>query len=631
MAPPCDKRLSACGQASALFRYRRLRRGPASGIDKGNDMASERALFAAVVRHGKSPGPGRNARALCALLACAGAQGLHAQTVVEYQPGVRLGQGFDNIDDSVRGECVLFELDTTGPGATAQGQTEQYKLFEVSDSYQLAEAMDLSLATKYKSMFGTAIEGKASLARKQTVSQFASTFVARMSVRNPAQSAVRVRLTDAMADLARTSPADFHQRCGNHFVASVVTGGEFIGYVSILTLNRSEQEKISASYNAKYGLGGSFESQGSVDKDFLESIESRSKTVDVYHSGGTPSVVRDVATMYQALDDFAASVRGTGAVPYQAFLQRYDTLPNFPALASVGQKEQGLARILDQAWQLRSVAEDVRYIRAHPEQFAMRSVPAGVVDQTKATVEQRMLAFEAAAEACKSTGECTLPAGPGADDLRDALPPRYRSPCAPLLVKDIPPLEVPATSHYGPGDTEMGGNRPKIHLKVTLQPEDQTLKALAEVTMEESKSDWTKFRGSISRVVASLNTDTADACLFDPDQRGVEVTGAIDQQASKDDHAWTPYPGSNLVKSAECRSDTVGDDSGKLGCKNILLEPPRLKLRHLEDVATTSARTRANQERRARTNAMTRRILGLTDHVPIHHVPVDHGSPVIHP
>lgn len=552
------------------------------------------------------------APAAFALLLCAACGPLLAQTIVEYQPGVRLGQGFDTIDDSVRGECVVFEPDTSGPGATAQGQTEQYKLFEVSDSYQLTEAMDLSLATKYKSMFGTAIEGKASLARKQNVSQFASTFVARMSVRNPAQSAVRVKLTDAMAALAQSSPADFRQRCGNQFVSSVITGGEFIGYVSIQTLNKSEQEKISASYNAKYGLGGSFESQGNIDKDFLESIESRTKTIDVYRSGGTPGLVRDVASMYQAIEGFATAVKGDAAVPYQAFLQRYDTLPNFPPLISVGQKEQGLARILDQAWQLRSVHEDIRYIRTHPEQFAMRSVAPGATEQTKATVEQRLLALEAAAETCKASGQCDLPAGPSADDLRDALPLRYRSPCQPYLVQVDQPLSVPATEHYGGGDTEMGGNRPKITLDVALQPDGQILQAVANLKMEESKSDWTRFRGQVTRQLGSLNTPDLDACQFDRDQSGVLLTGTIRAQSGEDAHNARPYVGSGLVRSAQCTSDTRGDDAGKLGCTDIVLEPVRLKLVHVEDANPASARTRSSQERRQRSEAMSRRIHDVT-------------------
>lgn len=551
--------------------------------------------------------PRRAGRTACALAACIGlcAPAL-AQTSVEYQPGVRLGQGFDTIDDSVRGECVVFEPDDTGPSAGAQGQTTQYKLFEVSDSYQLTEAMDLSLATKYKSMFGTEIEGKGSLARKQNVSQFSSTFVARMSVRNPAQSIVRVRLTDAMADLAQSSPADFRQRCGNQFVASVVTGGEFIGYVSIQTLNRSEQEKISASYNAKYGLGGSFESQGSVDKEFLESIESRNKTVDIYHSGGNPPVVKDVADVYRAIDTFAAAVKGNEAVPYQAFLQRYDTLPNFPTLASVGQKEQGLARILDQAWQLRSVHEDIRYIRAHPGQFAMRSVPAGAVDQTRSSVEQRIAALETAAEACKTSGQCALPEGPSADDLRERLPLRYRAACGVHKV-EFAPLSIP-TVHDRVGDTEMDGNRPKINLDVTVEPSGQVLNLAANLVIQESKSDWTRFKGSITRQIGPLNTPELDSCVFDPDQAGTVLSGSIRAQAGKDEHNFVTYAGSGLVRSANCRADSRGDDAGKLECKEVMLEPVRMKLLHIEDVNATSARTQASRERKTRSEAMQQRI-----------------------
>lgn len=548
-----------------------------------------------------------SARAAVLLAACCmpfAPASVHAQTLVDYQPGIRLGQGFEVLDDSVRGECVAYEKDEA---STAQGQREDYRLFEIADSYQMTEVLNLSLSMKYKSMFGSSAEGKASLARNRAVTQFANTFMVRSSVRNPVQSIVKVRLTEPMAALARSSPADFRQRCGNHFVSGVITGGEFFGYVAVQTQNVDEQEKLSASYSATYGLGGSFQSQGQADKDFLEKISNRRTTIEYHRSGGKPEPVRDVASMYKVLEGFADSVRGEGAVPYQASLQPYTTLPNFPVSADTTPKEQGLARILERAWQLRSLKDDVAYVRAHPGEFAMKSVPANAVVEVAAAVNAQLETLEAAANRCRTSGECTLPASASPEDLRDRLPLRYRSACAPVDV-EIPPLRIDAY-RLTRGDGEMDGHSPRIDLQVTLTPKQLDLVLAGTLKMTEAKSDWTTFEGQAAeRVVHTLRSPEHEHCRYDADQRELLLSGGVKTQAGEDVHGDRDYQGNGIVTTATCTADTRGNDTGKLGCKSIAFQKLRLKLRHEEEFATNVERRRESDRRKQRFGAITKRL-----------------------
>ncbi len=544
-----------------------------------------------------------NTVAYCVLVAASlvAPQCGHAGTSIDYQPGVRLGQGFEILDDSVRGECVEYEREESGV-PNAQGHSEQYHMLEVVDSYHLAELMNLSLSAKYESAFGTSVEGKASIARKQKVTQFSNTFLARMSVQNPPQSIVGVKLKDAMALLAKTSPADFRQKCGNHFVSAVTTGGEFFGYVSIETRTKSEQEEISASYGAKYGLAGTFQSEGKVDKEFLETLENRRKTIEVQQRGGNSELVRDIDTMFRKLEGFSESVRGNGAVPYQATLQDYRTLQNFPASVDIGEREQALARILNRAFQLRSIDDDIRYIREHINEFSLASTSPAQLSELKNAIVSQLKLLDSAAAACKKPGSvCNAPDGPNPDDLRDRLPLRYRSICDPVDVT-VDPFRINAYTRRGPGDNEMNGHSPFVLLSVELKPDAKNLFLDADLEIKESKYDWTTYVGNVkgSRV-HTLNTAALEHCVYDPNQFQV-LTGKIDSQAAADFHEPMHFGnGGGVLESADCLTDTYGDEDGDLYCDGITLRSPlRMRLKNEEDFFSVAQRKNENDLRRQR-------------------------------
>jgi hypothetical protein len=535
-------------------------------------------------------------------------------TEVDFQPGIRLGQGFDTLNDKVRGECVVFEADNSSTAAATQGQRMAYELADVSDSSKLTDLLNLSLAAKYKSAFGTEVEGKAKFARENKVSQFANTFMAKIWVKNPARSIVRVKLTDEMATLAKTSLSDFRQKCGNNYVSAFSTGGEFIGHVHLETSNRSEQEKIHAEFKGKFGKVSTTEVETEAFKEYLKTTESSSKSVQVMQNGGNSEVVADVDTMFEKVKGFAASVRNSEAVPYQATLQDYQALPNFPNSLEIGKDQFALARILDRAWQLRSIEEDIKYIRSHRDQFAIGSISPEALAQLASTVTDQLIALETAAKACQQSGQCKVPDGADPEILRDQMPVRYLSKCDPIDVK-IEPFKIEVFNHVGTGDTDMGGNSPTINMEAKLafdsEADPMNLLFNGHVEMRESKKDWTTFTGDKNNlVVHTLRIAELEHCRYDQTQKGLILLGNIASRSGKNVHKPISYYGTGLLSSADCRSDSKGDDAGYLYCENIILNPIRLILKHEEDTYNTS-QIKAVHERRRELTAPDSVIHGL--------------------
>jgi len=111
------------------------------------------------------------------------------------------------------------------------------------------------------------------------------------------------------------------------------------------------------------------------------------------------------------------------------------------------------------------------------------------------------------------------------------------------------------------GDTEMGGNNPRITIEAAVREQrvgrHYWLVLEGGVEMVEQKGDRSSFFKSFSARVARI----PDECtLREP------TTGRLRANAGNDNHAWTWYGGKGIIRRARCRSDTKGNDKGKLGC-----------------------------------------------------------------
>jgi hypothetical protein len=186
---------------------------------------------------------------------------------------------------------------------------------------------------------------------------------------------------------------------------------------------------------------------------------------------------------------------------------------------------------------------------------------------------------------------CVMPATYASPDaIRGRLPPRYLSKCE-AQVLQVPSLAVFPLGVRCGGDGEMDGNHPTttIQSNLSLGMGGALLDVAADVMMKEGRSDWTCFRGSAKRTVLNLAM-TYPGCFVSKIGDITPYSGSLTHTSGEDDHSWQNMPnGVGLIARATCRSDTNGNDTGRLGCTAVEFNPVTVKLAHEEQRSSAKA------------------------------------------
>ncbi|MGR9114757.1 MAG: PASTA domain-containing protein [Gammaproteobacteria bacterium] len=110
------------------------------------------------------------------------------------------------------------------------------------------------------------------------------------------------------------------------------------------------------------------------------------------------------------------------------------------------------------------------------------------------------------------------------------------------------------------GDTEMGGHSAEISIEATVFEHAGQLILDASVEMVEKGGDRSSFyKHQPNRKMIRL---MPTGCTLKHPKKGYVKT-----HSKSNNHKWTRYGGNGIIKGAKCRSDTSGNDKGKLGCE----------------------------------------------------------------
>jgi len=134
----------------------------------------------------------------------------------------------------------------------------------------------------------------------------------------------------------------------------------------------------------------------------------------------------------------------------------------------------------------------------------------------------------------------------------------------------------------------MKGHNPSIHVDTALQTASngKLINLSSYVRMKEGQADWTCFDQYPNAVESFVNLDVDyPGCYLQMSNTNPNVSvGSLDASGGADNHSWTTYSsGSGLIASAKCRSDTSGDDWGKVGCSPIDFNSVLATLNHDEN------------------------------------------------
>jgi hypothetical protein len=527
----------------------------------------------------------------------------YGEAQIGYQMGAHLGNGFDLLDETLKGECVSYEGEVNdGPVA---GKLE---VLDVLDKESLTRVMNISAAAAYKAMF-TKAEGKVDFAKNQSVTQFAHSMAVRYDAKTSGKSIKKARLTDKMAELAKKSLVDFREKCGNAYVAGIATGGEFYGFISIESKNASDHQKLQASFNAQTS---NWQVSGALSDEQKSEVSRHQLTVKGWQTGGKLEAYDTPELLLAKWKSYPSELTTGQPNLTSMLLQSYKVLPNFPEEIDKKKTDVVIDGLMTKAWRYQDLLENIEFILSHRDQFFFGQTSLQqIIEMKKQIGEVYMLTIRQIAGDCLKGLEekCVAPNGlPDPWTLREQLPDRYQSVCGTI------PVELPkqAISLGGPnhGDREMAGNNVRITLKATLSVEGRTVRLDSKLRMRESKGDHSRFDGSNSILVFNFDGENYNGCEFDQNDLDLRE-GLIDVDAGKSNHKDTIYGGTGLLLEALCRSDTPGPEKpGELYCKNITYKPITVRLKHKEDKIGQAAFTPYKKALKGKLSK-SREILGL--------------------
>ena len=517
--------------------------------------------------------------AACGILTLTGSQAAFAiDKYIDLEPPQTksgLGYGYNSISrEFVLRSCVEFAPGLTEGGSGASG--DDFKFSSIVSNAQLADEMDLSVATKFSASMGVASvnsSAKVDFFRSVKTNFLTHTILASYNNVEPMKYiAGDLKLKPEYAALIGT-PA-FREQCGDYVIIGEQKGRWFFGTVQLSVKDTLTESKLAAG-GAVDGQYGTFAAE--VSANTVNKMKEAAKTEDLQirvTSSGTNSVSLTI-------DQFLAQVKGfpgangpkqtykLKAVPIESIVTNWPANNPLAPLTA----EQKLARVAEAAWGLTALIADSDFVLQHAKLFAIGTTQAKR-DARIAHIKARRGFYQAQLDAMRSSAKsCDVDWGgtPACESLYnkwknyedfavaeyDQFPARYVSDCyaprdASEAIQGTLKLALGDTmSQFSntKGDREVGGGPVNFSAHLTFKPDHtggdplDTRKLLASlrIKVEESKADHTTFETSIKSSVVDLGKAemtasgpvTLNQCAYRGDT-GVKATLVTENPAACD-------------------------------------------------------------------------------------------------
>lgn len=297
------------------------------------------------------------------------------QRVIDHQPGMRLGIGFDQLTGAVRGLGVRSDAEAS----EVYGQEIKFSLDLVQSREQLASA--LSVGAKANFSYGLfSASAKMNLVENSEMTSYSAGLLVRMEVKNSWRIMEDEELVPSALELAQRGAAPrFRERFGDYYVQGVLTGGELLIAIQLREMSAKESQELFVSAKASYGA--MFSGEGEVTASARHELQQSSREVKVLRVGGdiAEPMSINIDEAIEQMRTFHRTVVDEGARPYQALLQDYLSLDlggaDFDPISI--RHADDMIRL---AWTLRqrrlSLLTDIARITTNPDDFVW-DVPAG--------------------------------------------------------------------------------------------------------------------------------------------------------------------------------------------------------------------------------------------------------------
>jgi hypothetical protein len=246
--------------------------------------------------------------------------------------GIKLGMGYDSEKDQLKSITGIdFSLPDKDPA-----QEKNYTITEVADKFSLMTALDISVGAQYEAAMGR-VEGKAKFCNQQEIKGFFKSYVATAEVsriqnclptKDDEQS---IRLMDSALRVLEKNYLKFSQMYGDSFISGIEEGAELNVVMTFETIKKDTQIDLDVALSGSYG---GFSADAATKLKQI-SQKTNTKTVIKYHQtgGSGDTTPLDIDGFGKKIEELPGLAK-TNPMIYKIRLQRYDSLPNWPAQKS---------------------------------------------------------------------------------------------------------------------------------------------------------------------------------------------------------------------------------------------------------------------------------------------------------
>lgn len=289
-----------------------------------------------------------------------------------------LGYGYNSIArEFMLRQCVQFAPGVVEGGSGASG--DDFRFSSIISNAQLADEMDLSVATKFSASMGVAsasASAKVDFFQSTKTNFLTHTILASYSNVEPMKY-IGGDLTLKPEYLAMVGTPAFRQQCGDYVIVGEQKGRWFFGTVQLSVKDTSTESKLAAggTVDAEYAT-----MSASASANTLNKLKEASNTQDLLirvTSSGTNSAS---LTIDQFLAQVQAFPGANGpkqtyklkAVPYEAIVANWPVTDPLAPLTS----EQKLTKVAEAAWGLTALIADSDFVLQNAKLFALGTTPA---------------------------------------------------------------------------------------------------------------------------------------------------------------------------------------------------------------------------------------------------------------
>lgn len=220
---------------------------------------------------------------------------------------VDVGEGFNVADGSKRVSCLKQTVADKDPN---QYQSVTFDLSRVSSVEEMQKVLRISASAKFGGGLWSAA-GSASYMSSKNYRSNTVNFSVRVHVLNETS---KIRKPEFDSKVPVNDPVKFFKRCGDGYVSSVQTGGEFIALFHYEASSEDEANRFAAAISAKSASGAVSADIESALKQFKASERLSIQIIRKGPVGKIPELTIDAITDYAK--KFPPLVATQGGHPY---------------------------------------------------------------------------------------------------------------------------------------------------------------------------------------------------------------------------------------------------------------------------------------------------------------------------